>query len=96
MILFKHSEGLAQFFVHYLFFWTSKTFYGQVPYGNLFVPGQISNFDYFSSIRTNLCLGAQNNHLNELPLLSSHNIRFGKKLRKLIFNYTLLVWRPHT
>ena len=36
-ILFKHSEGFAKIFVHYLFF-------GQVPYGNLLVPGQVSAF----------------------------------------------------
>ena len=41
------SEDLAKFFVHYLFFGTSKTFYGQLPNGNLLVPGQILNFDYF-------------------------------------------------
>ena len=41
-ILFKHREGLAKFFVHYLFFWTSKTLFGQVPNGNLLEPWQIS------------------------------------------------------
>ena len=30
-----HSGGLAKFFVHYLFFGTSKSFFGQEPYGNL-------------------------------------------------------------
>ena len=30
MVLFKQSDSLAKFFVHYLFFVTSNTFYGQV------------------------------------------------------------------
>ena len=41
-VLLKHSEGLAKYFVHYLFFGTSKTLLGQVPYGNLLDPGQVS------------------------------------------------------
>ena len=41
-VLLKHSEGLTKFFVHYLFFGTSKTLLGQVPYGNLLVPGHVS------------------------------------------------------
>ena len=32
----------AKFFMHYLFFGTSKTLNGQVPYGNLLDRGQIS------------------------------------------------------
>ena len=30
--------------MHYLFFGTSKTFFGQVSYNNLLVPGQVSTF----------------------------------------------------
>ena len=33
--------------------------------------------------------GAQNNHLTEMVLLSTHNICFGLEMR-LIFNYTVL------
>ena len=36
------------------------------------------------------CLGDQKNLLNEMVLLSTHNICFGLKIRKLIFDYALL------
>ena len=36
-------------------------------------------------------LGPQKNRLSETVLLSTHNICFGCELRKMIFNYTLLL-----
>ena len=33
--------------------------------------------------------GAQKNRLNEMVLWSTHNLGFGREIRKLIFNYTL-------
>ena len=41
-------------------------------------------------INSNMCLGAQKNHLIETFLLSTHNICFGWEIRKIIFQYTLL------
>ena len=36
------KKGLSfKFFVHYLFFGTSKLFSGQVQYGHKLVPGQV-------------------------------------------------------
>ena len=43
-ILLKASEGLAKFFVHYLFLGTSETFFALVSDGNLLVPGHVSTF----------------------------------------------------
>ena len=44
MYIVKHSKGLAKFLMLYLFFGTNKTFFEQVPSGNLLVPGQVSIF----------------------------------------------------
>ena len=38
-------------------------------------------------------MGAQKNCLIETALLSTHNIRFGYEIRKIMFKYTL-IWRP--
>ena len=43
----------------------------------------------FSSIQT-CVLGAQKTCNNEMVLLSNHNIRFGREIRKIIFINTLL------
>ena len=39
-------------------------------------------------------MGAQKNCLNEMVLLSTHNIYFGREIRKLIFNNALNISRP--
>ena len=44
----------------------------------------------FLSISLNMCFGAQKNRLNETVLLSTHNICFGREIRKIIFSYALL------
>ena len=36
-------------------------------------------------------LGAQKNHLIEIVLLSTHNICFGCRIRKIIFSYACLL-----
>ena len=45
-------------------------------------------FSYLSVLT--FVLGAQKHRLNETVLLSTHNIRFGRKIGKLIFDYALL------
>ena len=47
------------------------------------------------SIKT-FVLGAQKNCLIETVLLSTHNICFGREIRKNIFLYTLLSRSPYT
>ena len=47
----------------------------------------------FLPIHFNICFGAQKNRLIEMVLLSTHNIYFGRKIRKLIF-IRLLFKRP--
>ena len=43
-----------------------------------------------------MCFGAQKNCLIETILLSTHNICFGREIRKIIFNYTLLFGGPES
>ena len=38
---FIYGISKAEFFVHYLFFGTSKIFIGQIHYDHLLVPGQV-------------------------------------------------------
>ena len=38
----------------------------------------------------NICLGAQKNRLIETVLFSTHNLCFGREIRKLFFNYALI------
>ena len=50
-LLFKHIKGYAKFFMHYLFFGTSKTFFWQVQSvsdENLLVSWQVSAFAIFT------------------------------------------------
>ena len=44
---FEYSYLLIEvnFFVHYLSFETTNLLFGQVHYGHLIVPGQVSNLD---------------------------------------------------
>ena len=49
----------------------------------------------FLPINLNMCLGAQKSRLIETVLLSTHNICFGREIKKIVFQYTL-IWRPIT
>ena len=49
------------------------------------------NYDYFISITFNLCLGAQQNGLIEMVLLSTHNICFAFEILKKTL-HTLIKW----
>ena len=49
----------------------------------------------FLSISLSYVLDAQKNRLIDIILLSTHNICFGRKIKKIIFGYTLLSGSLH-
>ena len=54
-----------------------------------------NNQEYFLTHQSKhmTVLGVQKNRLIETVLFSTHNICFGREIRKIVFNYTF-IWRP--
>ena len=48
----------------------------------------------FLPINLNMFFGAQKNRLIETVLLSTHNICFGREIKKIFFNYAVLFGDP--